>query len=404
MANVTQLKHLEHLEDEMLNYGVAGCKASVSFLQELRKMLGCDNSTGFMQTKWDGAPSIVCGKDPANGHFFVGTKGVFAKTAPKICYGPDQIDEWYGDKANLAAGLKLALEHFSQLGIDGVIQGDFLFTAATRKAETIHGEKVYTFTPNTITYAIPVDHPLGKQIGQAKVGVVFHTHYAGEKDGWDISNMSARPGAKVKSSKDVVCIENDTPMDRVGLNHTEEVKFDKHVSTIEKLCGDCGYFLDELVTNTGTTGDEKWHVASYLKQFFNAEIKAARSITNVDATFASLYNFYYDKTKAMLDKIKTPANRVSKSDLVYKSQNYLRDNQSKFKSLLGLYKELQTVKQMVIDKLDKLETFKTFVRTDQGYKVTGPEGYVMHKDGDMIKFVNRLEFSYNNFTVAKSWR
>ena len=255
MANVTQLKHLEHLEDEMLNYGVSGCKASVSFLQELRKMLGCDNSTGFMQTKWDGAPSIVCGKDPANGHFFVGTKGVFAKTEPKICYGPDQIDEWYGDKANLAAGLKLALEYFSKLGIDGVIQGDFLFTSATRKTETIHGEKVYTFTPNTITYAIPVDHPLGKQIGQAKVGVVFHTHYAGEKDGWDISSMTARPGAKVKSSKDVVCIENDTPMDRVGLNHTEEVKFDKHVSTIEKLCGDCGYFLDELVTNTGTTGN-----------------------------------------------------------------------------------------------------------------------------------------------------
>ena len=404
MANVTQLKHLEHLEDEMLNYGVAGCKASVSFLQELRKMLGCDNSTGFMQTKWDGAPSIVCGKDPANGHFFVGTKGVFAKTEPKICYGPDQIDEWYGDKANLAAGLKLALEYFSQLGIDGVIQGDFLFTAATRKTETIHGEKVYTFTPNTITYAIPVDHPLGKQVGQAKVGVVFHTHYAGEKDGWDISSMSARPGAKVKSSKDVVCIENDTPMDRVGLNHTEEVKFDKHVSTIEKLCGDCGYFLDELVTNTGTTGDEKWHVASYLKQFFNAEIKAARSITNVDATFSSLYNFYYDKTKGMLDKIKTAKTKVQKADLVYKSQNYLRDNESKFKSLLGLYKELQEVKQMVIDKLDKLETFRTFVRTDQGYKVTGPEGYVMHKDGDMIKFVNRLEFSYNNFTVAKSWR
>ena len=404
MANVTQLKHLEHLEDEMLNYGVAGCKASVSFLQELRKMLGCDNSTGFMQTKWDGAPSIVCGKDPANGHFFVGTKGVFAKTEPKICYGPDQIDEWYGDKANLAAGLKLALEYFSQLGIDGVIQGDFLFTSATRKTETIHGEKVYTFTPNTITYAIPVDHPLGKQIGQAKVGVVFHTHYAGEKDGWDISSMTARPGAKVKSSKDVVCIENDTPMDRVGLNHTEEVKFDKHVSTIEKLCGDCGYFLDELVTNTGTTGNEKWHVASYLKQFFNAEIKAARSITNVDATFSSLYNFYYDKTKGMLDKIKTAKTKVQKADLVYNSQNYLRDNESKFKSLLGLYKELQTVKQMVIDKLDKLETFRTFVRTDQGYKVTGPEGYVMHKDGDMIKFVNRLEFSYNNFTVAKSWR
>ena len=37
MANVKQLKHLEHLEDEMLNYGVEGCKAAVSFLEELKK-------------------------------------------------------------------------------------------------------------------------------------------------------------------------------------------------------------------------------------------------------------------------------------------------------------------------------------------------------------------------------
>ena len=404
MANVKQLKHLEHLEDEMLNYGVEGCKAAVSFLKELRKMLGCDNSTGFMQTKWDGAPSIVCGKDPANGHFFVGTKGVFAKTDPKICYGPDQIDEWYGDKANLAAGLKLALEHFSQLDINGVIQGDFLFTAATRKTETVHGERVYTFTPNTITYAIPVDHPIGKAVGAAKVGVVFHTHYKGETGGWDISTMTARAGAKVNSSRNVVCIQNDTPMHKVGLNHSEEKKFDGMVACIEKDCMKCGDFLDELVTNTGTTGDQKWHIASYLKQFFNAEIRERRTVTNVDTAFEGLYNFYYDKTKAMLSKIKTANTKVAKATLVHSSLNYLEDNKLKFKSMLHLYKELQETKQFVIDKLDHLETFKTFVQTDTGYKVTGPEGYVLHKDGDMIKFVNRLEFSYNNFTVAKSWR
>ena len=404
MANIAQLKHLEHLEDEMLNYGVEGCKAAVGFLQELRKMLGCDNSTGFMQTKWDGAPSIICGKDPANGHFFVGTKSVFNKENPKICYGPDQIDEWYSSQGNLADGLKLALEHFSQLGIDGVIQGDFLFTAATRKTENIHGEKLYTFTPNTITYGIPVDHPLGKQVGAAKVGVVFHTHYTGEKDGWDISSMSARAGAKVKSSKDVVCIQNDTPMHKVGLNHNEEMKFDQYISNIETMCKASGDFLDELVKFSGTTGDLKWHVSSYVKQFFNAEIRAARTIGNVDTVFESLYNFYYDKTAKMLADIKTKDTKRKKRALVQYSQNYLRDNQDKFKGMLGLYRELQAVKQMVIDKLDHLETFRTFVETEKGYKVTGPEGYVLHRNGDMIKFVNRLEFSYNNFTLAKKWR
>ena len=42
--------------------------------------------------------------------------------------------------------------------------------------------------------------------------------------------------------------------------------------------------------------------------------------------------------------------------------------------------------------------------SEKGYQVTGPEGYVLHRNGDMIKFVNRLEFSYINFTLAKQWR
>ena len=106
----------------------------------------------------------------------------------------------------------------------------------------------------------------------------------------------------------------------------------------------------------------------------------------------------------MLSKLKTTNTKVAKATLVHSSLNYLEDNKLKFKAMLGLYKELQTVKQMVIDKLDHLEKFRTFARTENGYKVTGPEGYVLHKDGDMVKLVNRLEFSYINFTLAKSWR
>ena len=178
----------------------------------------------------------------------------------------------------------------------------------------------------------------------------------------------------------------------------------KLISAIEKNCKECGDFLDQLVLLSGTKGDEKYHVASYVKQFFNSEIKAARAIGDVSKTFASLYNFYYDKTTALLDKIKTPKTRAQKSKLVHDSQNYLRENEGKFKAMINLYKKIQESKQFIIDKLDDLETFRTFALTDNGYKVTGPEGYVLHKDGDMVKLVNRLEFSYINFTLAKKWR
>ena len=397
MANIKQLKHLEHLEDEMLNYGVEGCKAAVSFLKELKKMLGQQETQGFMQTKWDGAPSVICGTDPQTGLFFVGTKSVFNKSDPKLCYSADQIDGWY--EGDLAEKLKFSLRYFSTLGIEGVVQGDLLFTSDIKK-EKVNGENLYTFRPNTITYGIPVDHPIGRAAGKAKIGVVFHTHYSGDV----ILDMQARAGAKVNGSDEVLVVKNDTPMHKVGLDSSEEKKFDGMVACIEKDCMKCGDFLNELVTNTGTTGDQKWHIASYLKQFFNAEIKAARSISNVDTALEGLYNFYYDKTKAMLAKLKTSNTKVAKASLVHSSLGYLENNKLKFKSMLHLYKELQETKQFIIDKLDKLETFRTFVKTENGYKVTGPEGYVLHKDGDMIKFVNRLEFAYNNFTLQKQWR
>ena len=181
-------------------------------------------------------------------------------------------------------------------------------------------------------------------------------------------------------------------------------KFDNYITKIERMCQLCGDFLDEVVDATGTTGDKKFHIASYLKQFFNSEIKNARSITNVDEAMYSLANFYHEKMSKELAKIKTAANLVKKRNLVYESENYLVNNVYKFKSMLALYKELQAVKQMVIDKLDHLEEFRTFVQTEKGYKVTTPEGYVLHKDGSMIKFVNRLEFAYNNFTLQKQWR
>jgi hypothetical protein len=397
MSNIKQLKHLEHLEDEMLNYGVDGCKAAVSFLKELRNMLGHQESSGFMQTKWDGAPSVICGVHPEHGYFFVGTKSVFNKTEPKICASEAKIDMLYS--GDLAEKLKFSLRYFSELGIKGVIQGDLLFTSDIKR-ETINGEQLYTFRPNTITYGIPVDHDIGKKAIRAKVGVVFHTHYTGG----ELATMQARAGANVIGSQDVLVVNNDTPMDRVGFSRTEMGNFDRHISKIERMCQICGDFLDELVGVQGKTGDAKFHISSFLKPFFNDQIRNARNINNVDEAMYDLLNFYGDKMEKELEKIKTVANKTKKCALVYSSQNYVVDNVYKFKAMLALYKELQAVKQMVIDKLDHLEEFRTYVQTDKGYKVTTPEGYVLHKDGSMIKFVNRLEFAYNNFTLQKQWR
>ena len=47
---------------------------------------------------------------------------------------------------------------------------------------------------------------------------------------------------------------------------------------------------------------------------------------------------------------------------------------------------------------------RTFVKTPNGLKVVNPEGYVaIDKSGGAVKIVDKLEFSFNNFTVAKNW-
>ena len=402
MANITQLKHLEHLEDEMLNYGVEGCHAAVSFLKELRSMIGKKASGSLMQTKWDGAPSVVCGKHPLTGRFFVGTKSVFNKTEPKLCYFDENVDAYYGNIPDLKNKLKVALSEFAKLDIKGVIQGDLLYTDDVTEEE-INGQKLYTFRPNTITYGIPVDHPLGEQCKSSKIGVVFHTHYTGD----DLESMQAQggvPDSMIGSSADVLNIKNTTPMSDVNFSAAEFTEFDRHVNEIERMCRFSGAFLDELLGLKGNKGDAKWHISSYMKQFFNDQIKQQQTITNADKALADMINFYDGKVNAAASKL-TAKTQVQKKNLIYASQNYAVENADKFKGVLKLYKELQALKTMVIGKLDELEkTIQTYVMTDKGYKITGHEGYVLHKDGDMIKFVNRIEFSYNNFTLAKQWR
>ena len=401
MANVTQLKHLEHIEDEILNHGSAGCMASVSAMQELLRMLGKKPSSGYMQTKWDGAPSVVCGKHPANGMFFVGTKSVFNKTDPKICYTQNDVDIHYGDASpDLKSKLKMCIQYFPSLNMGTVCQGDLLFTSDV-KTEEIDGEKLYTFKPNAITYGIPTDHPLGQQIKTAKIGIVFHTSYTGT----EVATMTAKAGApRMKSTSEVFLVENDTPMDDISVDRSTLSKFEQNVSIVESMCKKSEVFLDHLVDNMGTTGDKKFHVASYLKQFFNAEIRGGRSIGNAQTTLKALGKFYHEKMMAVIDKLKSDKTIMERRKQMYDGIEYLEKNEQNFVAMLTLYTKIIECKDLVMSQLDHLETFKTYVQTDKGYKVTNPEGYVLHHNGDMIKLVNRIEFSYINFTLAKSWK
>lgn len=404
MANVTQLKHLEHLEDEMLNYGVEGCHAAVRFMEELLKMMGEKKGSGLLQTKWDGSPSVVCGEDPDTGYFFVANKSAFNTGTPKLAFNYDDVESLYGT-GDLGQKLKIALREFSKLGIKGMIQGDLMYTDSNRKVENIDGERYVTFRSNTLTYALPYDHDLAKKCLRTDIGVVFHTHYVGDS----IETASARPkhNQRFNNNPLVWIIENDTPYLSSAISASTWGEFKRNTQVIERMCRVCGDFLNKLVSEMSTKGDQKYHVANYLKQFFNDEVKQQKSIVVVQQTLKDLGKFYHMKMTKVVDGLKSDKAKTDKRNIMYEGLKYLENHQREFQAMLALYKKIQDNKQLVIDELDRLEklaAFRQFVKTKNGYELTNPEGYVLHMDGDMIKLVNRMEFSYNNFNVEKEWR
>ena len=159
--------------------GVEGTRSAINFLRSLRDMLaGHSNIPLNVSVKFDGAPAIICGINPENGKFFVGTKGVFAQN-PKLNYTPQDIDTNHSGPG-LNKKLKLALQYLPELGIKQVLQGDMMFSHEDLVGEKIDGISYITFKPNTITYAVPIGTALAHRILEAKMGIVFHTTYVGK--------------------------------------------------------------------------------------------------------------------------------------------------------------------------------------------------------------------------------
>ena len=204
--------HLEHLEDEILNFGIAGGRSAIQFLQSLRDMFkGGSKSRLNVTVKWDGAPAVFAGPHPETGKFFVAKKSLFRKTQEPKPYYHTYEDIDADTSGDLNKKLKVCLDEFSKLGMSEILQGDLMFTDDV-STQDIDGESHYTFQPNTILYAVPVNSKIGHQINKAKVGIVWHTTYTGDT----IQDLNASFGAEIPSKSSSVWQDDATYRDVSG--------------------------------------------------------------------------------------------------------------------------------------------------------------------------------------------
>ena len=395
--------HLEHLEDEIINNGSKGAKTAIEFLKSIKQMLQGGSGGSTVSVKWDGAPAVFCGINPENGKFFVGTKSIFNKT-PKINYTNADISRNHGGA--LADKLKICLKYLPSLGISGILQGDLLFTSGDKKSATVAGKKSIIFTPNTITYAVPVvssgflglGRNIYKEVNSAKVGIIFHTSYSGKT----MATLKAGFGANVRGLKKNKNVFFDDATykraDSAAFSPAEEKAFDNIIRMAEGSAYKAGAFIDKIKKDQGPLS-----LGVQMKTFFNTYIRQGTAITNTKKLANNFEVYFRDRIKKEIDSKKTLAAKQKYEEILNAGIKILRPNRDGLYFAIATYITFQSAKAVLLRRLNTIQSIGSFLRTKNGYKVTNPEGYVAIQKGGAVKLVDRLEFSRANFNMAKDW-
>ena len=394
--------HMEHLEDNILNGGIVGTRQAINFLQALRDMLAGKSSNKVNVTiKWDGAPAVFAGQDPSDGKFFVAKKGIFNKN-PKVYKTHADVDEDTSGELNVK--LKLALDHLPELGIKGVVQGDFLYAREDIKEVKIDGEQYITFHPNMFVYAIPKNSLLAKQILASRIGVVWHTTYRGESFETMSASFGEEIATKFKKSKNVWAVDA-MYKDVSGSATMTEAETEQ----VTKILSDAGKIFSKLQRNTLEGISDNEDLLMRVKAFINTKVREGQRIGNTTKFVDDLVTYLTTHYRKEIDKLKTPAGKAKAEEKTKEVMRYfVETDKSQIVAMFDLYNHIVDAKLIIVRKLDKAKQVGTFIRTADGYKVTEQEGFVAidHLGKNAVKLIDRLQFSHANFSpdTIKGWQ
>lgn len=389
--------HMTHIEDKVLYGGVNGTRQAINALRELRNMLQGSHD-GNVSVKWDGAPAIFAGIDPTDGQFFVAKKGIFNKN-PKVYKTAADVDA--DTSGDLASKLKDALKYLPDLGIKGVIQGDFLYGPGDLQIEKIKGENYVTFHPNTIVYAVPADSPAAKDIRAAKIGIVWHTTYTGNS----FESMRASYGVDVSKFKKS---RNVWSQDAMLRDLTKVTMSKRDTEEVNEYLSQAGKLFNQIAGSTLRELERNRQLAQLIETYNNSFVRKGQVIGDTGRHVSGLIGWIKSRYQKEIDARKTDRGKAAQQKKLDEILSFFSvQNKDSLKKMFDLQKTIVLAKLKLINSLNNLQNVKTFVKTRNGFKVTGAEGFVAidKLGGDAVKIVDRMEFSYNNFSpdILKGW-
>jgi len=236
-------------------------------------------------------------------------------------------------------------------------------------------------------YAVPVDSKLGREIGESKFGIVFHTTYdsldSGASYGADVSNLNRPPGVWF----DDAFFTDDTGT--VTLTDDEE-------STVRSLVKEADAINNKI--------DYEGLPSDFLNIYINNEIRKGQFLKNPEVSYQGFVNWYQSRVEKKVDSLKTEKGKMRAFN---QGEEKIKQFESKKEDIINLFKVsrlLFEAKNIFIAKYNNaVYNTKHFIDDGSGdLVVSNPEGYVaVDHEGNGVKFVDRLEFSRANFMVDK---
>lgn len=393
--------HMTHLEDLVFDLGVEGTRKAINFMRDIRDMLsqGSGNKKAVATVKFDGAPALISGINPENGKFFVAKKGIFNKN-PKLYYSHADVEA--DTQGDLQHKLKVAFDECKKLGFtSGVYQGDIMFTSDTLKKETIEGEDYVTFHPNTIVYAVKSNSALGRKIRKANIGIVWHTTFEGDT----IASLKPTFGKEIVprfKETSTSWMEDATFKDVTGV----ATFTDAERSQFDSMMSDIGRMFQRMPSHVVNAIHKDETLLTLIHTYNNSKIRAGQRVTDIPKHVDGLYEFIYERYEKDIKGLKTQAAKTRKDEDRKKVLNFFTVHpKAEIIRVFELAQKIADAKQALIDKLNKASNVATFIKTKDGFRVTGAEGFVAISAQGAVKLVDRMEFSLANFSplVIKGW-
>jgi hypothetical protein len=234
----------------------------------------------------------------------------------------------------------------------------------------------------------------------AQMGIVFHTSYTGKT----FSDMKASFNIDIKNlttTKDV-WFRDAYFVDASGTaSFTEEET--KQITGILSVAGRTLQSISSLALNRIAASDV---ILTYIKTFNNTKVREGLKIRDTQAHTTELIRWVEAKLNKDISDAKKEDTKQKRIKEKTEIMRFFRNSRTDLVRIFDMMNYVVDAKNMIVKKLQQLKQVTgTFLRTDDGYKVTNPEGFVAvdKLKGNAVKLIDRLEFAHANFNAAKNW-